>query len=418
MAERKSLTQRYIDSLPLPEKGKRTYYYDSKISGLGVCVTGTGARSFLVYRKHNGKPVRVTLGRYPDMTVQQARIEAQKALSKLSIGINPIDEKRDRIASVITLSEAFEDYIRARKSLKPSTVDDYRKTMKQTFSDWMNKPLASITKDKVRRRHEKRGKESKARANNAMRVLRAVFNFAAEVYEDQNGVSRFPSNPVAVLSKTKAWHKVERRKTYLPKETLPKWFDAVLNIDTHHPQSKAGIVREYLLFIFFTGTRREEAASLKWADVNLPEKVFTLKETKNSEVVTLPLCDYLVERLTLWRQQTPGEYLFPSDESRSGHIVSPHKQLERIKQKSGVPFTIHDLRRTFITVAEGLDISSYSIKRLVNHKTLDSIDVTAGYVVSDIDRLRLASEKVSQAILGAAKINQFEGVVPIRKGVF
>ena len=418
MADKESFTQRYIDSLPLPEKGKRACHYDSKINGLGIRVTCSGTKSFIVLRKHKGRPTRVTLGRYPEMSVQQARKEAQKALSKLSVGINPTDEKRDQVASEITLSEAFEDYIRARKSLKPSTVDDYRKTMKQTFSDWMSKPLASITKDKVRRRHEKRGEESKARANNAMRVLRAVFNFASEVYEDKNGISRFPTNPVAVLSKTKAWHKVDRRKTHLPKETLPKWFDAVLNIDTHHPQSKAGIVREYLLFIFFTGTRREEAASLKWVDVNLPEKVFTLKETKNSEVVTLPLCEYLTERLTQWRQQTPGEYLFPSDESKTGHIVSPHKQLERVKKKSGVPFTIHDLRRTFITIAEGLDISSYSIKRLVNHKTLDSIDVTAGYVVSDIERLRLASERVSQAILSAAKINQFKGVTPIRKTGF
>ena len=417
MKGRESFTQRYIDNLPLPEKGKRTSYFDSKINGLGVRVTCSGTKSFIVLRKHKGRPTRVTLGRYPDMTVQQARTEAQKALSKLSIGINPTDEKRDQMASDITLAEAFEDYIKARKSLKPSTVDDYRKAMKQSFSDWMNKPLASINKDKIRKRHEKRGLESKARANNAMRVLRAVFNFASEVYEDRNGVSRFPTNPVTVLSKTKAWHKVERRKTYLPKETLPAWFDAVLNIESHHPQSKAGIVREYLLFMLFTGTRREEAASLKWADVNLPEKVFTLNETKNSEVVTLPLCRYLVDRLTQWRLQTPGEYLFTSEESRTGHIVSPDKQLQRVKEKSGVPFTIHDLRRTFITIAEGLDISSYSIKRLVNHKTLDSIDVTAGYVVSDIERLRLASEKVSKAILRTANINQFEGVVPIRKGV-
>ncbi|MDG1286327.1 MAG: hypothetical protein P8P30_02045 [Rickettsiales bacterium] len=54
---------------------------------------------------------------------------------------------------------------------------------------------------------------------------------------------------------------------------------------------------------------------------------------------------------------------------------------------------LHDLRRTFITTAESLDISAYALKRLVNHK--NSNDVTSGYIIMDTERLRKPMEQIS-----------------------
>ena len=59
--------------------------------------------------------------------------------------------------------------------------------------------------------------------------------------------------------------------------------------------------------------------------------------------------------------------------------------------------TLHDLRRTFITVAESLDISAYAAKRLVNHKM--SGDVTAGYIIADVARLRDPMQKITDRLL-------------------
>lgn len=77
MAERFSFTKKVIDDLPVTRAGKRSYFYGSGgpqlVNGLLIAVTDSGAKSFQVYRKVNGKPVRVTLGRYPDMTIEQAR---------------------------------------------------------------------------------------------------------------------------------------------------------------------------------------------------------------------------------------------------------------------------------------------------------------------------------------------------------
>ena len=73
--------------------------------------------------------------------------------------------------------------------------------------------------------------------------------------------------------------------------------------------------------------------------------------------------------------------------------------MAKITALSDVPFIIHDLRRTFITAAERLDISAYAIKRLVNHKMAN--DVTAGYIVSDVERLRKPAQRVCDFFLRA-----------------
>ena len=69
--------------------------------------------------------------------------------------------------------------------------------MARVFSEWRNKPLLAITKDKVTKLHTRLGKENgHAYANSAMRLLRALFNFAAGQYEDAQGHSLITDNPV------------------------------------------------------------------------------------------------------------------------------------------------------------------------------------------------------------------------------
>jgi integrase len=63
---------------------------------------------------------------------------------------------------------------------------------------------------------------------------------------------------------------------------------------------------------------------------------------------------------------------------------------------SGITFTPHDLRRTFATVAESHDLSWKTVKALLNHKMED--DVTAGYVVSDAERLRAAMQIITDTL--------------------
>jgi len=87
--------------------------------------------------------------------------------------------------------------------------------------------------------------------------------------------------------------------------------------------------------------------------------------------------------------------------------MESRKQIDKVVASSGIHFTVHDLRRTFITIAESLDIPAYALKRLLNHKMHN--DVTAGYIVSDVERLRKPMQKITDFMLKRM------GVVRIKK---
>ena len=89
-----NFTKKMIELLPLPLKDKRLYLYDTKVQGLELMVTHQGAKSFKVYRKLGETPIRVSLGKYPQMTVEEARQKAQKVIAEIISGKNPNAEKK------------------------------------------------------------------------------------------------------------------------------------------------------------------------------------------------------------------------------------------------------------------------------------------------------------------------------------
>src|SRR4029077_14375088 len=86
---------------------------------------------------------------------------------------------------------------------------------------------------------------------------------------------------------------------------------------------------------------------------------------------------------------------FPSN-GRSGHVDDPRDWLEAVREATGIAFSTHDLRRTFITVAESCDISAYSLKALVNHSL--GAGVTERYINMTVKRLREPAQTVTNAL--------------------
>ena len=144
-----NLTKAVVDKIAPPTNKAQTFYRDDKLKGFALRVTASGVKSFVVEKLIQGKVKRVTLGRYGELTVEQARKEAQKFLGKLASGVDPIAEKQAAKAKVITLNEVFEDYLKSRKSLKPKTLYDYKRVLRTAFASYQHKPLLSLTKDKV-----------------------------------------------------------------------------------------------------------------------------------------------------------------------------------------------------------------------------------------------------------------------------
>lgn len=391
------LTKTFIDSIPFPENGQ-AFYRDTEIKGFGLRV-GATSKVYIAESKVNGKTVRVSIGKHGIYTAEQARNEAKELLLLMSKGINPNDQAKEQRTRSMTLQQVFQDFLVARKALKPRTIYDYKRIMGTYLEDWNNKAIAEITKDMITKRHAELGQNSQAQANLTMRFLRALFNFAAGQYEDSKGQAIIQDNPVKRLSQTRAWYRVERRQTVIKPHELKPWFQAIMNLKNDSKSQNRETIRDYLLLVLFTGLRREEAASMTWNNVDLQAKTLKVTDTKNHLDHTLPLADFIYDLLQQRKDHAVNDYVFQRTDGQ-GHIAEQRKQMAKVSKESGVTFTIHDLRRTFMTIAESLDISAYAVKRLANHKMNN--DITAGYIIADVERLRDPMQKITDYILKCA----------------
>ena len=397
-----NITKSFVDKAPIPEKLKegrteQKRYYDDKLKGFGLRVTSGGTKAFFAEKLVNGVLKRITIGQYPALTSEQARKEAQVLLGKMVTGIDPVAEKKAKKIKGTTLQKAFDDYKVARKSLKATTIKDYERVLKQVVPDWLDKSLSNITKDMIVKRHLSYGEtNSEARANLAMRLLRALFNFAMNEYETPDGKNIILENPVKKLSHNRGWYRIERRQNVIKSHQLADWYQGLMRLSEHYSPEVALMWQDYFLLVVLTGMRRTEAASLCFDAVDLKAKTFTLNDTKNRDNHILPMSDFIYELFLRRRSASKGAFVFPA-ESQSGHLVEPRKAMLKVAELSGVSFTVHDARRTFITCAETLDISAYALKRLLNHRMNN--DVTAGYIVTDVERLRKPMQQITDYML-------------------
>lgn len=430
MTNKLNFTKRSIDGLPLPEGSKRAYYNDEQVKGLQLAVTSKGAKSFVLYRRLEGKPTRLKLGDYPAMTPAIARQEAYKLLGEISKGENPQTKKVAERANKVTLLEAFEAYVSTRKhNLKEKTLYDYRRLMTTAFKDWHRKRLVDITKANVQRKHQALTTNSgPSYANSAMRVLNAVFNFSQYQYEDAQGNPLIPVNPVDILSRTRTWNRTKPRERYIQPHQLKAFVGALDTLRLEGVGTPAETVADYLELMLFTGLRRNEAAQLTWGDISFEARTLTVSDTKNRNTHILPLPENLQNLLKRrFRAQTEnlgqvsGEnlktgfsktYVFQGDGAK-GYLIEPRAQVRKVVGLSGVEFTIHDLRRTFSMIVADLDINAYKQKRLLNHKTMD---VTAGYTPIDLEQLRKPMDQVSGFILRAAgRVSEESNVIGLSR---
>ena len=389
------ISKRTVDGIIPPpaganDKATQEFYRDTELTGFGLKVTNKGTKTYIVEARVQGKAKRITLGKHGPLTPEQARKQAQITLGQIATGNDPVADKKDQQIKGVTLADAYRDYLLARHNLKPSTLGEYQRCIKGALSDWLNKPMADITKDMIETRHRKLGETSVAGANGTMRVLRAIFNFAIEQYEDQKGQPIIQVNPTKRLSKTRSWYEVKPRQTLLTPTQLKPWFDATLKLNQE-------TTRDYLHFLLFTGLRKSEASKMTWGNVNFNERSFLIPDTKNKDPHRLPMSDHLEALLKRRHFQSESPWVFPSPIT-DGPLKEPRTSIKRVIELSYIKFTLHDLRRTFATTAENLDIPHYALKRLLNHRAAN--DVTGGYIVPNAERLREPMQKITNYILG------------------
>ncbi|TNB49692.1 DUF4102 domain-containing protein [Martelella lutilitoris] len=375
-------TRRAIDELPHAESGQ-VFYRDTLLTGFGLRV-GTQSKGYYAEGQVNRKTRRVTIGRADVFAPKVARKKALALLGEMAEGQDPNAEKKREVVARVTLADAFDSFFAARPHLSRHTVDNYTRSARLYLKSWRRKPINEITRQMVLKRHQELSAEvGKTTANNVFRHFRSVYNFAAATHD------ALPPNPAQILTQARAWHREQRRQTLVSAQDLPNWWKAVHAEPVHS--------RDFLLTALFTGMRRGELMALRWENVDLVAKTLHLPKTKNGDPLTLPLSTFLFDLLSERRKRSNGSpFVFPGP-GKDGHLIETKKFLQRVSAGAGVSFTLHDLRRTFITIAESLDVPYYALKRLLNHRATG--DVTGGYIVVNAERLRGPVEQVAQRIL-------------------
>jgi len=370
-----------IDKIPLVEHGSITFF-DTQMPGFGLRV-GKTKKVFIAQRDILARTHVSTIGNYGIWTVDEARQEARERLLLLSKGIDPDEEKRKRKAKTITLRELADEFYAARKTLKASTKTAYQAYLRCHLSDWLDKPVIEITEEAFSKKYvfigENRGKTV---ANCVKRTLSSILNYAIAAHR------LMERNPVRIIAETKAAYASNRRRNYIRPHQLKVWHEAVRNLPNK-------TYSHFLTFVIHTGLRRNEASSLRWANVDFEDKTFTIPDTKNGSPHKLPLSDFLYDLLQERRALTGSSlFVFPGP-GRTGHLVEPKKAVDAVCKATGITFITHDLRRSFVTYAESLEVSSFSLRALLNHKP-DSI--TAQYIQVDVNRLRKPMQAITDFI--------------------
>ena len=185
--------------------------------GLTVAVSSTGRKNFVLYRKVAGRPERITIGLYPDLSIEQARDKAEELNGAIARGENP-GEKRRTIRAEDTLGELFNIYLEHHAKPHKKTWADDIGLFNNHFNNWRVKKISSIRRMDVVSLHGHIGRFSgKYAANRAIELLSSMFNKAIEWggWQGQN-----PAEGIEAFREKK-------RDRFLQPEELPYFFKAL-----------------------------------------------------------------------------------------------------------------------------------------------------------------------------------------------
>lgn len=349
------LTDITLRSLPAPPTGQRTYTDDS-LPGFGVRVGQGGTRTFVLV--HGRTRRRETIGRFPPLTLQEARAEARRRLAEYTLG---------KVAPVpVTMDEAVAEFVAAaEKRNRARTVADYRRLLKRHFNFGQTK-LIDITTDEIKRRLN-RLSEKPGEHGHAYVIVQMFFRYAAR----QGWLNRNPVDGILKPSRP-----APRERVLTDAEVAAIWKAA-----TEFGYPFGTIVRLCIL----TGQRRSEIGNLRWEYVDEKAKTITLPayETKNNRQHSFPLGAMAAAILKPLDRKSPQ--LFPARrERRIGMESTVYGAWARDKTAfdQGCPlphWTLHDLRRTFATNLAGLDTPPHVLEKILNHSAGTISGVAAIY---------------------------------------
>jgi integrase len=430
MSARELLTDKAIDRAKPAAPGKRYVLWDTYPKSLGLCVTGTGHKSFIVQRRVGGRMVKLTLGDYPVLSLAQARDLANAALANIDEGVDPRPKKGAPIkASAVrpdSFSAAVETYLDTVIATKrPKYQSEVTRYLRKTYEPvWGARPLDTITRADVKAVLAGIAKTGKLiTANRARSAAYQFFEWAiTEEKVDANPVVKVTRPLKEEPGRDRVLSDAELREVWLAAEKLGWPFGP--------------LVRGLIL----TGQRRNEVGGMQWTEVNREERDWKIPaaRVKNGFTHIVPISEAFEQILDAVPRFGEGEddgdnqLVFTTNGTTavSGFSRAKHRldelirherraALERAggnpdKAKALPPWTFHDLRRSCTTGMQRLGIAPHVIEAVINHKSSLS-GVRRIYQRHEyLDERRRALEAWGKHVLGLLRPASRENVVEFK----
>ena len=418
---RKELTPANIRKLAPPTDG-RIYIFDANPKCLCVRVTHTGAKSFVFAGKLKGVPLRVTIGATDIWSLNDARREARRLQTQIDNGDDPRQVKVDKQAATEAKKEeaknakalaldVWQTYVEARtprwsaRSLidheklvavggKPKTRGRKKgegdTTIPGILRPLLLLPLAKVDADHVRAWLNDEAARRPTQANNAFVRLRAFLNWCADRPEFR---AHTHANACASRIARDELPKKAPKDDCLQREQLPLWFEHVRKLA--NPVHSA-----YLQGLLLTGARREELASLKWAEIDFQWNSITIKDKVEGKR-TIPLTPFFSSLLAGLPRR--NEWVFSSPTAASGRLMEPRTGHNKALAAAALPaLSLHGLRRSFGTLAEWVECPAGVSAQIMGHAP--SAIAEKHYRRRPLDLLRMWHVKIESWILEQAGI--------------
>jgi integrase len=360
-----SLTTRSVENAK-PDLARRLEIPDGALPGFYLVVQPSGAKSWAVRYRLDGKPKKFTLGPYPRLKLGDAREQARSALQLASEGRDPAAERTTaerevnaatRLRFGVVVAEFIERYAKPRNRTWPETE---RLLTKADLASWQDRDLRTITRQDVLTaldRVVERG--APIQANRLVAALRRFFGWAVE-----RGL--LEHSPMTSLKPPSA--ETHRDRVLSDKELRAIWLAAD---EIGYPFGRA------VQLIILTGQRRSEVLEAEWREIDLDRRLWNIprERAKNGSGHVVPLSPAAIDLInSLPKIGTSPTLLFTTNGSTPFSGVS--KAVERLSALTGkylnpnhefAPWRLHDLRRTFATGCARLGVPLHVVEKCLNH---------------------------------------------------
>ena len=361
------LTSRKLQSLK-PQL-ERTDYFDSTLPGFCLRVTPRGVKSFCVLYRHAGRLRRYTIGKYPKLSLVDARNEARAALQAAALGNDPTTKKQQE-KQTGTFGELAQEYIeRWAKKNKRSWVADQQLLNRCLLPRFKNVRASEVSRKDARALLETIAETTPIQANRTHSLLSAIYGWA-------NSVESIEHNPCVGLRKPS---KENQRDRVLTEAEIKKLWKAM---EAHEPD-----VGSLFKLCLLTAQRSgAEVRRMRWQDLDIDAGWWTIPAefSKNNLTHRVPLSPQAIRIIqTLQEGASGSRWVFPGRTSKE-HFRNIQVLFKRIRELAGVKnVRIHDLRRTAASLMTGMGIPRLTVGKILNHS---EPGVTAVYDRHSYDR--------------------------------